>query len=48
MENLSSRSGTIINGKRCRRGLLSDGDSLRIGTREITVHILEADRTLTL
>jgi serine/threonine protein kinase len=48
VEDLSSHSGTFINGKRCRREKLSDGDSLRLGTREITVHVLPGDRTITM
>jgi hypothetical protein len=46
VEDLSSHGGTFINGKRCRRERVFDGDSVRIGACEITVHVLPSDRTI--
>jgi serine/threonine protein kinase len=46
VEDLSSHGGTFINGKRCRRETVFDGDSVRIGACEVRVHVLPSDRTV--
>jgi len=48
VEDLSTANGTFLNGKRCRRERLSDSDILRVGSREIVLHILSRNRTVIL
>jgi pSer/pThr/pTyr-binding forkhead associated (FHA) protein len=46
VEDLSLANGTFLSWKQCGRERLSDRDSLVVGRREITVHVLPRDRTL--
>lgn len=47
VEDLSSANGTFLNGERCRREKLSDKDILLIGGRQVEIHVLPRDRTIT-
>jgi pSer/pThr/pTyr-binding forkhead associated (FHA) protein len=40
VEDLGSRHGTLLNGSKCTRAKLSDGDILTVGTTEIRVRIV--------
>jgi len=37
VEDLDSTNGTFVNGQRVRKGLLADGDRLRVGRMEFAV-----------
>jgi hypothetical protein len=45
-EDLSSASGTLLNGERLRRSELNDLDTLQVGARKIHIHLLRANRTV--
>jgi pSer/pThr/pTyr-binding forkhead associated (FHA) protein len=45
-EDLSSATGTRLNGSRLSRSGLNDGDKLEVGSNEISVYVLPANRTL--
>ena len=41
IEDLGSRIGTFVNGHRTRKAMLSDGDTVRIGTTQLRVRAVE-------
>jgi len=45
-EDLSSATGTRLNGSRLSRSGLTDGDKLEVGSNEISVYVLPANRTV--
>ena len=45
-EDLSSATGTRLNGSRLSRNGLSDSDKLEVGSNEISIYVLPAGRTL--
>ena len=45
-EDLSSATGTRLNGSRLSRSGLTDGDKLVVGSNEISIYVLPANRTL--
>ena len=46
VEDLSSASGSRINGERLSRRVLKDGDLVKAGENEIRIHVLPLSRTL--